>query len=248
MSYRSIAADVMKFKAGGGAEGELYYARPTAPGSYPGVVLIMHMPGWDNFIMEATRNLAHNGFAAVAPHLYFRFGPGAPDDVAAKARAAGGEHDDNVVADVAGAMAFLRSKPESNGKVGVMGFCSGGRHTFIAACKLKDVNAVVDCWGGNLLPGDPSRITPKKPVTGIEYIDGLSSPLLGIFGNDDKNPSPADVNTLEAELKARGKPYTFHRYDGAGHSFFDSHRAAYRPEQAQDAWKKIFAFYNEHLR
>ncbi len=238
----------MKFKAHNGDDGELYYARPSAPGKYPGVVLIHHMPGWDNWTMETVRNLAHHGFATVSPHLYFRFGPGSPDDVAAKARPVGGTHDDMVVGDVAGAMAFLRAQPESNGKVGIMGFCSGGRYTFIAASKLDNVDAAVDCWGGNMVPGDPARITPNKPQVGIEFVDGLKCPLLGIFGNDDKNPNPTDVNLIESELKKRNKRYSFHRYDGAGHSFFDSHRVAYRPEQAIDAWQKIYAFWNEHLK
>src|SRR5665647_220585 len=127
MSYRGMVAGIVSFKAHQGDVGEAYYARPAGEGPFPGVVLIHHMPGWDDWCMEATRKLAHFGIAAIAPHLYFREGPGTPDDLAAKARAAGGVYDDQVVGDVAGAMAFLRAQPESNGKVGVMGFCSGGR-------------------------------------------------------------------------------------------------------------------------
>jgi carboxymethylenebutenolidase len=73
-------------------------------------------------------------------------------------------------------------------------------------------------------------------------------PLLGIFGNDDKNPSPEHVNRTEEELKKLNKRYEFHRYDGAGHGFFDHDRAAYRPEQAVDGWKQVFAFYNRYLK
>ncbi len=94
MSYRGMIADVVKFKGHNGDEGEAYYARPSAPGKYPGVVLIHHMPGWDEWITEAVRKLALHGFATIAPHLYFREGAGSPDDLAAKARGKGGVADE----------------------------------------------------------------------------------------------------------------------------------------------------------
>ena len=75
----------------------------------------------------------------------------------------------------------------------------------------------------------------------------LSCPLLGIFGNDDQNPTPTQVDQHEAELKKHGKNYEFHRYDGAGHGFFYYDRAAYRPQQAMDAWAKVFAFFEKYL-
>ena len=81
----------------------------------------------------------------------------------------------------------------------------------------------------------------------IEYTKDISVPLMGIFGNDDANPDPDQVNRTEAALKAAGKTYEFHRYDGAGHGFFAVDRPGYRPEQATDAWQKVFAFYEKHL-
>src|SRR5687768_5201744 len=88
---------------------------------------------------------------------------------------------------------------------------------------------------------------PIWAVAPIVYTEKMSCPLLGIFGNDDKNPNRDQVNRTEAELKKYGKSYEFHRYDGAGHSFFDYNRPAYRPEQAVDAWRKVFAFFDKHL-
>ena len=90
MSYPGLVADTIKFRGLNGDTGDAYYARPTAPGKVPGVVLIHHLPGWDEWIMEATRKLAHHGFATISHHLYFREGPGSPDDVGARVRAAGG--------------------------------------------------------------------------------------------------------------------------------------------------------------
>ncbi len=247
MPYRGTIAETLKFKGHNGDEGEAYYARPTAPGKHPGVVLIHHMPGWDEWITEAVRKLALHGFATIAPHLYFREG-GSPDDAAARARDKGGVSDAQVVGDASGAAAFLRARPESKGKVGVIGFCSGGRHAYLVACKLpKEINACVDCWGGNVVVDDPKLITALRPVPPIEMTGDLACPVLGLFGNEDQNPNRDHVDRLEARLKKEGKPYEFHRYDGAGHAFFNASRVAYRPEQAADGWAKVMAFYNKHL-
>jgi carboxymethylenebutenolidase len=246
-SYQGMVAETVMFKGHNGDMIEGYYARPSGKGPFPGVVLIHHAPGWDEWIIEATRKLAHHGFATIAPHLYHRDGPGSPDDVAAKARGAGGVSDAQAVGDVAGSMAYLRAQPEANGKVGVIGFCSGGRHSYLAGCSLPGLDAVVDCWGGNKLGEEKPGRAEKRPIPPIQLTEKLTAPLLGIFGNDDKNPSPEDVNKTEEILKQHGKNYEFHRYDGAGHGFFNAPRPAYRPEQATDAWKKVVAFYKKHL-
>ena len=92
------------------------------------------------------------------------------------------------------------------------------------------------------------ELTPQTPVAPIDYIKNLTIPLMGLFGNDDQNPSPDKVNQLEAELKKFGKSYEFHRYDGAGHSFWSYDRAAYRQQQAMDAWEKTFTFFDRYLK
>jgi len=247
MSYASVAAETIAFRGHNGDQGEAYYARPAAAGKYPGVVVIHHLPGWDEWIIEVARKFAHHGYAAISPHLYFRDGPGSPDDIGARVRAAGGVADDQVVGDVKGAMAFLRAQSNSNGKVGLIGFCSGGRHAYLCACRIPETNAVVDCWGGNVIVDDKSQLNAKRPVAPIDLTEQLRCPLLGLFGNDDENPNADQVNRTEAVLKRLGKHYEFHRYDGAGHAFFNTARVAYRPEQAADGWKKVFAFYRKHL-
>src|SRR6476659_8369072 len=138
--YKGIQAETVSFKGHNGDAGEAYYARPTEAGKVPGMVVIMHLPGWDEWIIEVTRKFAHHGYAAISPHLYFREGEGSPDDVGARVRAAGGVADAQVVGDSKAAAAWLRSRPEANGKVGVIGFCSGGRHAFLAACSLDGID------------------------------------------------------------------------------------------------------------
>lgn len=94
----------------------------------------------------------------------------------------------------------------------------------------------------------PDQLTEKFPVSPLDYTRDLSAPLLGLFGNEDKNPTPEQVDQHEAELVKHGKDYEFHRYDGAGHGFFYDHTPAYRQAQAVDGWAKVWAFLEKHLR
>jgi carboxymethylenebutenolidase len=162
-------------------------------------------------------------------------------------RAAGGVADEQVVGDSKAAAAWLRARPEVNGKVGVIGFCSGGRHAFLVCCRTTEFDAMVDCWGGNVVVDDPKALNAKRPVAPIDLADKINCPILGLFGNDDANPTADQVNRTEAVLKKLGKDYAFHRYDGAGHAFFNAARISYRPEQAADGWAKVFAFFHKHL-
>ncbi|HYB91697.1 MAG TPA: dienelactone hydrolase family protein [Candidatus Binataceae bacterium] len=247
MAYRGIQAEMVSFKGFNGERGEAYRAHPTAAGRYPGIVVIHHFPGWDEWTMEVARRFAHHGYDAIAPNLYFRLGDGASPEVVARARAAGGMPDDQVMGDVTGAAEFLRAQPNCNGRVGVIGFCSGGRQAYLAACRVTNIDAAVDCWGGGVIVDDPSKLPSTQPVAPIDLTQAMRCPILGLFGNEDSNPSPDHVNRTEAALKQFGKNYQFHRYDGAGHGFFAWSRASYRPEQAEDGWQKVFAFFEKFL-
>ena len=244
--YEGMLAETITMRGHGGDVINAYMARPLGPGPFPGVVVIHHLPGWDEWYRETTRRFAHHGYVAISPNLYFRDGHGAPEDVAAKVRAAGGVPDDRLVGDVDQAIAHLRSLPYINGKVGVFGTCSGGRQTVLAASRLTNIDAAVDCWGGRVV--EPKEdLTPQQPVAPIDYTKDLCCPLLGLFGEDDGAPSPEQVEIHEQELKKHGKEYEFHMYPGAGHGFFYYDRPAYRQEQAVDGWQKLYAFFEKHL-
>lgn len=245
--HEGMLAETIGITGHNGDTIQAYYARPVTVTPVPGVVVIHHMPGWDEWSKEVTRKLAYHGYATICPHLYSRLGPGQWDDVAAAARAAGGVSDAQAIGDIAGAAAFLRAQPDANGRVGVIGFCSGGRQAYMVACRIPSLNAAVDCWGGRVVIA-PQDLTPDRPVPVIDMTPDMACPLLGIFGNEDFNPDVAQVNQTEEELKKFGKEYEFHRYDGAGHGFFAVDRPSYRPEQAVDGWKHVLAFYARHLR
>jgi carboxymethylenebutenolidase len=244
---KGITAGVTTFTAGGGDQIHAYVARPEGTGPYPGIVAIHHMPGWDEFYREFSLRLANHGFTVICPDLYCRVGHGKSDDITAKVRADGGLPDDQVVADAAAAQKWLREQPTSNGKVGIIGSCSGGRYTVLIASRAKGFDAAVDLWGGRVVMPDDT-LTEKQPKAPIDYTKDLETPLLGLFGNDDQSPTPADVDKHEAALKQHGKDYEFHRYDGAGHGFFYYDRPNYRQAQAMDGWNKVFAFFDQKLK
>ena len=228
-----------------GDEIEAYVAQPAGDAPRGGVVVIHHMPGWDRATKEITRRFAELGYDAVCPNRYWREAPGAaPDDAAATARAQGGVPDERLVGDVGGAAAWLRSLPTSNGKVGVIGYCSGGRQSVLAACSL-DLDAAVDCYGA-FVTGTPPEGSPFRSNL-VPLLPQLRTPLLGLFGAEDKSPSPEHVAELDAILSDLRKPHEFHTYDNAGHGFFAVDRAMYRVAAANDGWVRIAAFYATHL-
>jgi carboxymethylenebutenolidase len=243
----ALTASTITIAGHGGDEIEAYLALPGDGASTHGsVVVIHHMPGYDTSTKEIVRKFAAHGYAALMPNLYYRDAPGAsPDDAAATARAKGGVPDERLVGDVAGAADYLRAQPGSNAKVGVIGYCSGGRQSFLAACSLQ-LDAAVDCYGAFIISPVPEGLPLKvQPIIGLAK--DLSCPLLGLFGADDKMPTPAETAELSRVLDELGKPHEFHTYDGAGHAFFSVDRVAYRPEAANDGWQKIWDFYGRYL-
>jgi carboxymethylenebutenolidase len=245
-SHVSVSAEIITFAGGNGDEIHAYVAHPMDDTPRGGIVLIHHAPGWDEFYQEFAERLARHGYNVIAPDYYCRVGHGTSDDVTARLRAEGGVPDDQVVADSKAALEYLKALPTANGKFGVMGTCSGGRHALLVASLVPGFTAVIDLWGGNVILAE-DQLSPQRPVPVINYTEKLDIPLLGIFGNDDKGPSPEQVNTHEEKLKELGKDYEFHRYDGAGHGFFYYQNQNYRQEQAMDAWEKVFSFWAKHL-
>jgi carboxymethylenebutenolidase len=244
MSDAFLSATV-KIAGHGGAEIEAYSALPQDAQPRGGVVVIHHMPGYDAETKEITRRFAALGYNAVMPNLYWHDAPGAaPDDAAAAGRAKGGVPDERLVGDVAGAAAYLRALPNANGKIGTIGYCSGGRQSVLAACSLP-VDAAVDCYGAFVV-GEPPADRPNMKAL-YDLLPDLNCPLLGLFGADDGYPSPEQVAELDGLLNKYGKTHDFTSYEGAGHAFFAVNRPSYRPEAANDGWARVAAFYGQHL-
>ncbi|HTT86157.1 MAG TPA: dienelactone hydrolase family protein [Acidimicrobiales bacterium] len=242
----AMRAETVMITGAGGDEIEAYLAQPLGRRPVGGVVVIHHMPGYDEPTKEITRRFAARGYLALCPNLYWREAPGAsPDDAAATARAGGGVPDDRLVGDVGGAAAHLRAMESSNGKVATIGYCSGGRQSFLAACRLP-LDAAVDCYGAFVVASPPEG-APVSVQPVVHLAKDLSCPLLGLFGAQDQFPTPAEVAELEKVLADLGKNYSFHIYEGAGHAFFSTDRTSYRPEAAKEGWERIWEFFARYL-
>jgi len=243
----NLRAETISISGHNGDVIEAYLAVPTDVTLQGSIVVIHHMPGYDEATKEIARRFAAHGYAALMPNLYHREAPGAePDDAAAVARANGGVPDERLVGDVAGAMQYLRALPGSNGKIASIGYCSGGRQSLLAGCQL-DLDAVIDCYGAYVAVDSPAE-SPLRVKALLDQVSGLRGPVLGLFGADDQYPSPEQTAALEAALTAAGKTFTFRTYEGAGHAFFNVDRPSFRPDVAREAWGEVFTFLAEAIR
>ncbi len=214
---------------------------PAGGDSVPGVVVIQHGPGVDRFIEEQVADLARHGYAAAAPDLYHR----QPADGSDMATRMGRLRDDEILADVDATIAHLRRLPDLRvGELAVLGFCMGGRVTYLlAGARPKAWRTAGVFYGGNIMKPWGEGPAP------FDLTRDIACPVVGFFGNEDTNPSPADVDRIDAELTAYGKAHEFHRYDDAGHAFLNFTNAErYRPAPAKDAWTKMLDVLNRHLR
>jgi len=244
--YEGMLAETVQINGHKGDRINGYIARPLGAGPFPGVVVIHHMPGWDEGSREITRRFATQGYVAICPNLHYRANPTDPPAATAKIREAGGVPDDQCIGDIDGAVKHLRSLPYSSGKVGVIGYCSGGRQSYLVACNIPSLDAAVDCYGGRVVAG-PDELTPIMPKAPFDMTADLNCPLMGLFGIEDTQPSPDQVAKIEAELKKHGKTYEFHTYENAGHGFFAVDRTMYRTEAANDGWQRVFGWFGKYL-
>jgi carboxymethylenebutenolidase len=219
----------------------IYSRAPVDVAEAPGVVVIMHGPGLDKFVEDRVDALARHGYAAAAPDLYHR----QPDDAADMMTRIGRLRDAEIIADADAAVAHLRAMKETRvTDLAVLGFCMGGRITYLlAGARPAAWRAAGVFYGGNIMKAWGDGPTP------LDLTKDIAAPMIGFFGEEDTNPSPADVDAIDAELSRHGKAHEFHRYEGAGHAFLNFTNAErYRASEAKDAWEKMLAFLGRHLK
>jgi len=212
-------------------------AMPSGAQGLPAVIVVQEAFGLNDHIKGVAKRLAAEGYVTLAPDLFYRGGAG---------RTAGyGElpkaiemmtqlKDADIIEDVSAAVSHLEQEPAAGpGRIGIMGFCMGGRVSYLAACALGDrIRAAVPFYGGGI------------PV---ERTDGLACPVLALFGEDDPYIPLTQVAHLRAEASRLGKRVDVVVYPKAPHGFFCDERDSYRPEAAADAWKRARAFLAQHL-
>jgi carboxymethylenebutenolidase len=219
----------------------MHVSMPDGEGPFPALVVIQHQGGVDGFMQSMTERLAGAGFAAAAPDLYHRDGPDCQDDIAARRSRL---HDRRITNDARAAVAFLRRQSAIDGaRLAVMGFCMGGRIAYLMAAALPEFKAAVAFYPGNVF-----RAWGKDLPSPFERTAEIHCPLQGHFGADDKNPSPQDVQKLDAELRRHDKVHEFHSYPNAGHAFMDNTKESYRPHAAEAAWPRTLEFLDRYLR
>ena len=221
------------------SEMPLYVSSPESGGPVPGIVVVHGQSGLEDFIKDTTRMLALQGYVAAAPNLYHRDGPNCKDDNAArKARL----RDPGIIADVQGAIGFLKTNPRVNaGKLGIVGFCMGGRIVYLTAAASRDLKAGVMFYGSGTMVPFGEGPTP------FDRTREISCPIQGHFGAEDRNPSPEDMRTLDAELTKFGKTHEFRVYQNAAHAFCNTGSANYRPHAAALSWPKATEYFSRHL-
>jgi carboxymethylenebutenolidase len=214
-------------------------ALPDSAGPHPVYIECYHAPGQDGFTEQVLTRMAENGYAAFSHHLFHRQGPDA------KGRdAIGLATDEEFLRDTEALLAHVESLDSCDTARRVIGgHCMGGRVSLLAAASIGGFKAAADFWGGNVMTAKG-----REAPTVLDLVKQLDCPVIGFFGNDDDNPSPADANRLDEELTAQGIEHAFHRYDGAGHAFQNFlNDERYREVAAEDAWAKVIAFFGEKI-
>ena len=223
-----------------GSTMRLHVSAPNGGGPFPALVVIQHQSGVDEFIQGMTQKLADSGFVAAAPDLYHRDGPNCPDDMRTRSTRLG---DRRVIADVGATVDFLKQYHGVDAKrIGIIGFCMGGRIVYLMAAANPAFKAAVTFY-----PGNTGRAWGRDIPSPLQRTAEIHCPLQGHFGDDDKNPSPDDRVKLDGELTQHGKPHEFFAYANAGHAFMDHTKDSYRQAAAETAWPRALEFLRRHL-
>ncbi len=224
---------------------QAFVAQPKSETKRGTVLVIQEIFGLTDHIKDVACRYAQAGYTAIAPDFFSR--EGAPPDVAGGFEPlrefVGKIPDAQVMGDLDSAATYARSLPASNGKVGVVGYCWGGRFAMLYAAHAPDLNAAVAYYGR--ISGQP---TPKQPVYPLDVADKINAPLLGAFGAEDAGIPPSEVARLRDALSAAHKTAELYVYEGAGHAFNNDTRPAYRPEAAQLAYQRSLDWFTEYIK
>ena len=227
----------------GDAEMSAYLSVPDGEGPFPAMIVIHHAPGVDQFVREIADRLAGDGYVAAAPDLFHRI----TDEMVEQTGRSKRDQlsDPDIVADVNATVDFLRSHSAvDRERLGITGFCMGGRVVWLAASSNPHFKAAAPFYGGNLfVPWGAGEVAP------FELSDGINSPILFHFGEIDANPSQDDMRTLDDELTRLGKPHRFYSYPGADHAFMNRYMPQrYHRTSAEMAWARTREFLAEQLQ
>ena len=217
-----------------------YVTEPSGSGPFPAIVVIQHAGGVDEFVQTMTDRVAEAGYVGIAPDLYHRDDPNTGDDPLTRM---GRLRDPNIIRDVKAAIAHLGTMSTVRAdRIGITGFCMGGRVAYMMTEHSPELKASVVFYGGSIM-----RPWGEGPAP-FDQSDRIGAPILGLFGEEDGNPNPDDVRKIDDELTRLGKPHEFHSYAGAGHAFMNEGRPSHRAEAAEDAWRCCIGWFDRFLK
>jgi carboxymethylenebutenolidase len=226
------------------ADGEMpiYYARPANVQHPPIVLVCMEIFGLHEFIKDVTRRLAHVGAFAVAPDYYFRAGTDLTkiDDMQKLFPIVNAKTDTELFSDLDATVAWAKSQGGDGNRLGIMGFCRGGRNVWHYSTHNPDLKAGVAFYGSILDKNDAA------PKSSLDLVPDVKEPVLGLYGAEDAGIKVEQVNQMEAALKAAGKTAEFHIYPGAPHGFVADYRPSYRKDAADDGWNQMVAWFKKY--
>jgi carboxymethylenebutenolidase len=237
-----LANDVKIPVAGGDIPG--YAAMPASGGPFPTVLVIQEIFGVHEHIKDICRRLAKLGYFAAAPALYAREGDVSKmsDVQEIVSKVASRVPDAQVASDLDATVAWAKGSGKADTtRLGVTGFCWGGRQVWLYAAHNPNLKAAVAWYGGLKRPG--TDLQPKNP---IDLIGELKCPVLGLYGGADPGIPVASVEEMKAALKAAHNPSEIVLYPDTPHGFNADYRPSYRPDQAKDGWAKLQAWFKQH--
>src|SRR3984893_1419321 len=229
------------------ADGEMpgYFARPNGVSNPPVVLVAMEIFGLHEYIKDVTRRLGKLGAFAIAPDYYFRKGTDLTKitEIPQLMPIVNTKPDAELLSDLDATVACAQSQGGGTNRLGITGFCRGGRTVWEYAAHNKDLKAAVAFYGTVVDPPAQKQIWPKSPT---ELAPEMKAPVLGLYGEADQGIPVAQVEAMKEALKAAGKTAEFKIYPGAPHGFHADYRASYRKEAADDAWKELQAWFKRY--
>jgi carboxymethylenebutenolidase len=221
----------------------VYFAKPANVANPPVILVAMEIFGVHEYIRDVTRRLAHLGALAIAPDYYFRAGIDLTkiDDIQKLLPIVNAKPDKELFADLDATVDWAKSQGGDTNRLGIMGFCRGGRTVWLYSTHNANLKAGVAFYGSL---ADPEN--DAWPKNALSLAGEIKEPVLGLYGAEDTGIKVEQVKDMEAKLKAAGKTAEFHIYDGAPHGFHADYRPSYRDQQAKQAWGELVGWFKKY--
>ena len=243
-STDGLTAGVVKVKTKDGKEMDAYRAMPATGQGFGTILVVPEIWGVHAHIADVCRRFAKAGYYAIASELYFRQGDPKviPDTQALIRDIVAKVPDEQVMNDLDSSVAFVKGEGKGDtAKLGVTGFCWGGRIVWLYAATNPGLKAGV-AWYGRV-EGPPAELQPRNP---LDLVRDMKAPVLGLYGGEDAGIPSEGVERMRTALKAAGKPSEIHTYPGMPHGFHADYRPSYRKAAADDGWKRMLDWFGKH--